>query len=455
MTFGLPGLRRVLEKNDGPGAGGLVARQASDRIARFVLGFLLLAGCTSSAAPGDSRSSSGKKPDDPELERAKTETEEATRGRKEAEARLEDTRRELERTKTELLASRDTSNACRSEAKLSEDLLLQQTKAFQAKIDFYKNLLAQSGGKAPDDAAVASASATTTEPATARRGGFDFEAPVAVIDGDPIPRRDYMEWLFINLAPANLDKYLDTVLATREAKRVGIDVTDDEAEKFALEKLAIITQQAGGEQALDAELASHNMTKDMFVQVLHENARSSAIVEKLCLHERSTKAGLARLEERARRAFEKQFGERVEAKHFFIPLAPDATQDIADSTLAVAKAKRQQLALGEDWRKIAKETENAKFDASPVDHGQVDQFPELERAFFETPEGEISQPVRWKAGISIIKVEKRIAPTAKYEDKRDLIIKDISKPEVNEAEVRELYARLRAESKVEKRLDLK
>lgn len=420
----------------------------------IVLFAALGAGCASSSAPPPPPPS---RVDDGEVKTAKLEAEEAQRGRKEAEAKLEDTRRELDRARRELAASRETSSTTEKEAVLSQDLLLRMQKNYEAKIAFYKNLLAQQG-RSGDDAAVAS-QAVATEPVAAPARHSELDAPVAIIDGEPVPRRAFMEWLYLTQGASAIDGFLDTVLAEREAKRLGIDATDAETERFALEKLALIAQQAGGEAALDAKLAAANMNKELLLGVLRVNARSLVLIEKLCRLDRTTKSYEERLEARARAWFDQNFGEKVEVRHLFIRLPEDAPEEDVKDALANAAKKREQLLAGEDWKAVAqKTTANTKYPSQADEHtytrNQFTGFPEVERLFFETPEGEISQPVRWKAGISIVQPKKKTPALTTYEQKREDILRDLKKPEVSEEELKALGARLRAQARIEKKLDL-
>lgn len=421
----------------------------------------LAAGCASSTTTPPP----AEKKDDAELRTARLEAEEASRGRKQAEAQLEDGKRELDRVKKELAASRDTSSATQSEARMSQDLLVRQAKSYEAKIAFYKTLLAQSGSKAPDDAAVVSAATTSgTEPTpvvTVKKSSFDQDAPVAIIDGESVTRRELMEFLYFSQGPSALDPFIDTVLAEREAKRLGIDATDVELESRAQKNLQLLVKQNNGEAALDAKLAQAGLTRELLLDMLRVNEKRAVYLEKLCLLDRTSKEYLERLETKALQAFEVSFGEKVEAKHFFIAIPEGTPEDEAKLTLEVAKKTRERLVHGESWTKVAQETASsakvqAHADTKPYSHAYFTQWPELDRLFFQTPDGEVSQPVRTKLGISIVQIEKRTPAQAKFEDKRAKILEDLTaKTEVTEDELRALSARLRARAKIEKKLDLK
>ncbi len=412
----------------------------------------LVAGCASSSPP----SGSTTKKEDPELAQARRDADDAKRGRVEAEARLEDSRREVERVKRELLASRETATATDGEARISQELLLKQKKSYEAKLALYKDLL---GGKVPDDAAVASATASA-DAAPAKKPALDPEASVAIVDGEPVARRELMEWLFLTQAPASIDTFLDVVLAQREAKRLGIGVTDAEGEAFALRQLTIIEMNAGGQAKLEQELAKSNMTRDTLADVLRANSKERALIEKLCLQDRTTKDYELRLLERARQLYQREYGEKVDVEHLLIGLPKDAPEDVVQSALEAARKRREQLAQGEDWQKVAKDMTAAcglpaQAQEKTYSRGDLAGVPEVEALFFGTPEGEISPPTRLKGGIGIVKVVRRLPPQRTFEEVKDQLVSQLKKPEVEEEELKALGARLRARAKIEKRLELK
>jgi parvulin-like peptidyl-prolyl isomerase len=409
-----------------------------------------LAACSS--APPEKNEQ--KKPEtDEEVRRARLETEDAVRGRKDAEAKLEDTVRELDRARKELAASRDTTSATATEARLSQDLLMSQRKAYEQKIAFYKDLLAHQGMKAPDDAAVSSAAPTQPE----KKGGIDLDVPVAFVDGEAITRREFAEWLLVSEAGERLDKFVDFYLVRREAKRQAIDSNEQEEESFVLSNLAKVTAQAGGEKELDKKLAQAGTSRDALLESLRFNARSCVLVTKLCLLERNTKEGKARRDELARQAYERQFGEHVEASMLFLKVAPDTPEDEVKQALELAKKEREQLVVGEDWKKVAAQSKAypAQTDRNIFSHAELAQFPELERAIFTGTPGELSEPVRFKFGIAIVRVERKIPAQSKFEDVRTAILADIEKPEPTKEEQEALYSRLRKDAKIEKRIDPK
>jgi parvulin-like peptidyl-prolyl isomerase len=439
-------LRAELASSTGPAPEAHLPRRES------ILIIALAIGCASSPPPQQQGPTSKK---DPELEQARRDAEDAKRGRVEAEAKLEDSRREGERVKRELQASRETATATDGEARISQELLLKQKKYYEAKLALYKDLL---GGKVPDDAAIASATATDAAPA--RKPTIDPDAPVAIVDGEPVARRELMEWLFLTQAPASIDTFLDAYLAQREARRLGIAVTDAEAEAFALTKLALIEQNAGGREKLDQELAKSNMTRDMLGDVLRANAKERALIEKLCLQDRTTKDYERRLETRAKQVYEKQYGERVDVMHLLMRLPADATEDVVQSALEAARKRREQLVQGEDWQKVAKDMTAgsglpAQAQEKTYSRGDLAGAPEVEKLFFDTPEGEISPPTRLKGGIGIVKVVRRLPPQRTFDEVKEQLVGELKKPEVEEEELKALSARLREHAKIEKKLELK
>ncbi len=417
----------------------------------------LLAGCASSSS---SASPPAARAEDAEVKRAKLEAEEASRGRREAEARLEDSQREVDRLRKELAASRETKDATASEARLSQDLLVKQAKTYEAKIAFYKNLLAQSGTKAPDDAAIAP-TASPAPGAEPGRATFELDAPVAVVDGETFTRRDLVEFLYFSQGPSALDPFIDTVLAEREAKRLGIEVTDEEIKVRALKNLSQLVKQYGGEAKLDEKLAASGLTRELLVDMLRVNERRAVHLEKLCLLDRAGKEHKDRQELKARQSYELAFGEKVFAKHFFIAVPEGVSDEEVKGAMKSAEKARARLVEGETWNKVAQDMGSTTryqvhADSKEYSHAYFTQWPDLDALFFKTPDGEVSAPLRTKLGISIVQIEKRTKASATWEEKRAKIHEDLAaKQEVTEDELRAVTARLRSKAKIEKKLELK
>jgi hypothetical protein len=439
----------------------LVSRRFSLAFATLVLGALT---ACSSNEPRQERDTSHDKTD-AEVRDLKAQLDESAKARRDAEARVEDVKRELERKQKELAASRETTVAAQNEARLSLQMIQAQRDRYEKRLEAIYSATSSNSKTAPADgqeAAVSSSSASgpMTGSSIARIEPIDPDQPVALVDGEPVSRRELMEWLYANEALSQLDTYLNFVLVHREAKRLGVEVTKDEAENAALEQLALASKQAGGDDALDKMLAEKNLNRESLLDVLRANARSTALVTRLCRYRRETKEGKERLEAKAREVFETSFGEKVEARHLFIQVAPGTSDEEWSGILDLAKKTRAQLAAGEDWATVAKNLQmnkhRAVFKREFYSKGQIMGVAELEKTLFGggVADKELSEPIRWKGGVSILLVENRIPSKVTFEEKRDLLMKDLDKPEIQPEEPELLYQELRAKAKIEKKLEL-
>jgi hypothetical protein len=429
---------------------------------------LVLAGCGSTPKPD---SGAGGKTSPDEVKSAHAERDEALRQKKAAEDSSLDLRRELERVKRELDASRETASKSEAEARLSQDMLVQQKKLYDQRMAEVLAQRPRSDGGTPEATAPVDTRAPVATPAgekipstAARFHPIDLGVSVATVDGEPVSRREFVEALYYNYANTYLDTYLSFVLVHREARRVGISVSDAEAERDALEGLARVVAEAGGDGALDEKLEQMGITREALLSVLRANGRTTATMKKLCLYERGTPEGKARLEKKVRESYDRTFGEKADARHLFIPLKPETTEEAWQDVLNVAKELKKQLETGADWAAVAKQareklklqvrTERQVYSrASFTAYSELDRAA-LERAVFEGKEGEVSDPVRWKGGVSLIRVERHIPPEATFEEKKALIAEDLTKAEITPDEPEALIHELREKAKIEKHLEL-
>jgi peptidyl-prolyl cis-trans isomerase D len=96
-------------------------------------------------------------------------------------------------------------------------------------------------------------------------------------------------------------------------------------------------------------------------------------------------------------------------RYVYLDRSPTAADSVAARELA--QSTRQALQAGEEFEAVARraagENERARVptDPFPVARGQAS--PELERAIFETPVGEVAEPVLTSAGYQLVRVESR------------------------------------------------
>jgi len=139
---------------------------------------------------------------------------------------------------------------------------------------------------------------------------------------------------------------------------------------------------------------------------------------------------------------------RVHARHILVSLAEDAPQADVDAATKKLKELKEKIAGGADFAELAKQTSDDKDtkekggDLGLFGPGTMD--PALQDAAFKLAKGEVSEPVRSRQGMSLVKVEE-ILP----EENRALA--DVQK-EIAAEHLREQGAKELAKKKAEETL---
>jgi peptidyl-prolyl cis-trans isomerase SurA len=105
-----------------------------------------------------------------------------------------------------------------------------------------------------------------------------------------------------------------------------------------------------------------------------------------------------------------QSGEEIRVRHIFLSLAHDAPAADVERTRARAEKVRARLRAGEDFAKVAREVSQGPSAAEGGELGWLKRGtvqPEVEKVAFALRPGEVSEPVRTRAGYQILRVEER------------------------------------------------
>jgi parvulin-like peptidyl-prolyl isomerase len=296
-------------------------------------------------------------------------------------------------------------------------------------------------------------------PALARHRPLDLDKPVAIIDGDPVSRREFVEALYRTYGNDYLNTFVNLVLIEHEARRLAIDVTPPEEDVFVDSQLAEIVKKAGGDEAFQKKVEAQGLSVAGVRSALRVHARAELLIEKLARYSRGTPEGKEAFERRVRQEYDKLFGEKVQARHIFVKI--DATAPRRDLELAEqrAHALHKRIVDGEDFERVAKEaSDDAQSKPRGGDLGlfgrsQFESLPELNKVFFEMPIGEVSSPVRSEVGFHIVQVVKHVPAEKTFEAARAGIAANLEAEGLTSEENNALIARLRAKAKVERKME--
>jgi len=130
---------------------------------------------------------------------------------------------------------------------------------------------------------------------------------------------------------------------------------------------------------------------------------------------------------------EYQLPARVKVRQIMLRLDANAPDEIVQGVTQRLEDLRAQILKGEDFAKVAKQSSEDPAAADGGDLGEVEPskvLPEFEAALAQMKEGEVSEPIRTKMGLHLLKLEKRI--DAGYQPESELAA-DIKDKLYNEA----------------------
>lgn len=253
--------------------------------------------------------------------------------------------------------------------------------------------------------------------------------PVAMVNGEPITRAEFMAVLEQVAGPQILDRMITVRLLRQANKRENL-VSAQEIDR----EFASIRGQFPGEPEFLTALKQNGLTPDTLRQ---------EIEAKLTLERLAVKGVNVTDEEIAQYLQEnqEQLGqpEEVRARHILV------------TTEEEAKKVVEELKAGGDFAQIAAARSQ---DPGSKDQGgdlgyfrQGELVPEFEKVAFELKPGEISAPVKTQFGWHIIKVEDhKAAVPATLEAKKDQIRETLLKQKAKEPS--EVLAELRSQGEV-------
>ena len=250
----------------------------------------------------------------------------------------------------------------------------------------------------------------------------DLEKPLARVGGRTFRRRDFAEFLFRDLGvPRLLDLFINRYLVEREAKRVGIEISNVDAEVWVGRQINEQLEQAGKDEAkLTRRLQEIGYTRESWEARLRHHAKPTLILVRLVALQRKTRQGKKVWQAQLRKTYRQRYSERVSAAEIFFRVPPQAPPAEVEAALRQADAAYRQLRSGIPFAKVARyhsDGESAKLGGAlgVFDRRKYTALPRLNNAFFTLTEGEISQPIRSKIGFHIVRVEERLPPARRFD----------------------------------------
>jgi parvulin-like peptidyl-prolyl isomerase len=228
--------------------------------------------------------------------------------------------------------------------------------------------------------------------------------PVATIDGAPVTRGEFKEFLLGTYGTQGaLETYVNQRLIRIYAEKQGVKITKEDEERWIDQQMADISGMP--------EL--QNVDKEEVRRQYRPHAQMFALIDRLVKARRSSEEGL-------RREYELRYGERRRARHILFQVArgPGGKPDLLAAEAAKKRAEdtvaqiRKGGDFGEFARRLSEDPGSRNTGGELPEFGRSDMVPEFADAAFKLKEGEVSDPVLSQFGWHIIQVTK-IVPAAK------------------------------------------
>jgi peptidyl-prolyl cis-trans isomerase C len=284
-----------------------------------------------------------------------------------------------------------------------------------------------------------------------RASGVDLEKPVALVNSAPLTRREFVEFLYRDLAtPQLLSLFVDRHLVLRAAADRGVTVTDVEQAVWVQEQLVAQTQEAGGEAKLAEKLRELGFTREVWEARLRYQARSALLLRRLIDQDRAGGQGREAFAARVRATWQAEMSERVKASHILVAVPPGAPPEEEAAARKKAEslrdAARRNVPFADLSRRYSDDPESRKIGGSlgSFDRLRFQAYPELNTALFTLPPGQASDPIRSRMGFHVLLVEDRQAAKRPFDEAtRKELEARLLKEMPDDAEVAAFLKRLR------------
>jgi len=289
------------------------------------------------------------------------------------------------------------------------------------------------------------------------RASLELDTPVARVDGSPVTRRDFVEFLYRDLgAPQLLDLFVNRFLVVREARRRKLEVPAVDQQLWVTKQIFEQTQEAGGEEKLERELQKKGFTREAWEARLRYQALPALLLHRMVELNRQTAQGKETFEARVQAAYDSRYTPRVRARHVIVACPKDASPDRHRIARRKCEAAYRQLKSGVDFGKIAlhysddRESRKLEGRLGTFDRNKFAALQLLNTAFFTLPVGEVSPPIRSLAGYHLVLVEERLPPEKPFDQRtRRALIERLEREPPAREEIDALVRKLRSRARIE------
>jgi peptidyl-prolyl cis-trans isomerase SurA len=287
-------------------------------------------------------------------------------------------------------------------------------------------------------------------------GSVVVDRVVAVVNNEIITMSDLQREEAIKKHDAKqddrlvLEDMIDRKLQMAAAKRVGMDVTDNELDEAIAD---IMKRNNMDSKKFDTALAKEGLTLEQYKSELREQMTLSRLFNKY------VRSGVAIDEAEARQFYQNNqktysLPDEIRVRQIFLRLPENATKaqetEIRDKALGVYERAKK----GEDFIRLVHEISEGVTVEQDGDLGFMQRehmLPEIEEAVRMLKPGEIAGPLKFAGGYNVIKLEEVRTPARPFEKVKDEIMKTLYEQKV-ENTYRSWLQTLRSDSHIENRL---
>jgi parvulin-like peptidyl-prolyl isomerase len=265
--------------------------------------------------------------------------------------------------------------------------------------------------------------------------------PIALkVNGEPITRRQFANWLLRARGEASWQQFANLWLVEKRARALGLTYTQAEVDARVQEDFDdILAQGYKGERGvLRAYLAATRMDESLYMAQIEQRARAKVLAEKVILAERKV------TEEDVRARFKQLYGadgRRVRARVILLEIPrPDLplglSKEEVDARVAAglearradAQRLRERALAGEDFTTLARQESNEPLSrerGGELEGGfQADAWPaSVSSAVLALPRGAISEPLlagRYWALFEVLETQ-----TVRFEDESERLAEEL------------------------------
>jgi parvulin-like peptidyl-prolyl isomerase len=239
---------------------------------------------------------------------------------------------------------------------------------------------------------------------------------VATVDGDPITLYQLKQYSEKNLRTRQggpvldqsqtLEALITDKVIEKEASDKGIIVRDEDIDHYIE---GIKERNHLTEEQLQQALAAQGLSKESYRAQVREDIQKAQLIN------REIRGKVSVTPEEVERYYKAHLSEystpeRIQVAHILFHLDPNPSPDQVAATTAKADEVRARIKKGADFAEMAQQysddpTGKNGGDLGWFKHGEM--LDEIEKSAEKLKVGEVSEPVRTKAGIHLIKLEAR------------------------------------------------